>query len=156
MAFAWRSSQQLESGNTYWETDTHRLGGWEFCVWGLSLGWSSFHYKAAWLVSMELSLFPRLRLGHCSPLVFSLHWKVKKVNIEHERTVQFYFNGKSLENQSLTASEWNFSYFLKINGNQKWSSSLAGPKWEFSLLRSKWAKDMSWQLTKEEMKKTDC
>lgn len=65
-----RSPQQLESGSTYWETETHRLAGWEFCVWGLSLGWSSFHYKAAWLVSMGLSSFPRLCLGHCTPYYF--------------------------------------------------------------------------------------
>lgn len=42
------------------------------------------------------------------------HWKVKKVNANYEKSVQLFVNTKSLGNWSLTAQEWNFSYFLKI------------------------------------------
>lgn len=82
---------------------------------------SAFRSRAAWCSQHRDELLCALQEGRCSPFLFPLNWKFKSVNTEQEKTVQFYFNGESLVKQSLTALEWNFSYFLKINGNQKWS-----------------------------------
>lgn len=120
------------------------------------LGSSAFHSQCAWwgrsAPRWAHSLYPAGR--SLPPLPVSLEQKSRECKYWIGNCAVLF--GESLVDQSLTALERNFSYFLKMNGSHKWSKHLRS--WskasaQFTQKVKKAAKDVSWWLIGEEMER---